>query len=155
MATVKGTACWAHVVKPNTKFDPVYSIDVIVGKEEAEVLELSGLTVKEDDRGLVCVFRRKAFKKDGSPANQPSVVDAKRHPYNGTVGNGSLVNVQYRVYDWTFGNKKGTSADLIAVQVLTLNEYADDTISFEEEDGFEAESVLDSAFENNTPFEAD
>ena len=154
MATVKGMAHWAHLVKPNTKFEPVYSIDVVVDKEQAEVLELAGLNVKEDDRGLVCVFKRKLNKKKGGTNPPPAVVDAKMNPYTGNVGNGSLVQVQYRAYDWTFGNKKGTSADLIAVQVLELNEYADDKIVFEEEDGFEAEAVLDNAFDDDLPLEA-
>jgi len=155
MAVVNGTAYWAHIQKPNTRFDPVYSIDLIVTPEVAQSLEQDGLTVKEDDRGLVCVFKRKAFDKSGKPRPAPAVVDAKKQTFTGAVGNGSVVNVQYRPYEWTFGNKKGVSADLIGVQVLELNEYAEDKIDFEEMEGFETENIMDDNFGDEPPFDED
>ena len=154
MAIVKGTAYWAHVQRANTRFDPVYSIDLIIDQETAEKLEGEGLNVREDDRGVFCVFKRKAEKKDGSPNVKPAVVDAAGNPFTGEVGNGSVVNVQYRPFNWTFGNKKGTGADLIGVQVLELNEYAEDKIQFEEQDGFIASQNVENAFDDS-PFDKD
>lgn len=156
MAIVQGVAYWTHVPKPNTRFEPVYSVDLVVDQETAQKLEQEGLNVKEDDRGLVCVFKRKVYDKNGKERPAPALVDAKKQPFNGTVGNGSTVNVQYRPFAWTFGNKKGISADLIGIQVLELNEYAEDKIDFEEEDGFEAEAVMDEVFgDDDVPFNQD
>ena len=39
------------------------------------------------------------------------------------IGNDSVCNVQYSVRDWEFQGQKGKSAELIAVQVVELNEY--------------------------------
>lgn len=155
MPIAQGTAYWAHVQKPNTRFEPVYSVDLVVDKEVAQELEQQGLNVKEDDRGLVCVIRRKVYDKHGKERPKPKVVDAKKNPFEGAVGNGSLVNVQYRPFKWTYGNKSGVSADLIGVQVLELNEYEDDKIVFEEMDGFEAENVADDTFGDDVPFGED
>lgn len=153
MAVVKGTAYWTHVPKPNTRFEPVYSVDLVVDPDTAQKLEQEGLNVKEDDRGLVCIFKRKVYDRHGKERPAPVLVDAKKQPFNGQVGNGSTVNVQYRPFSWTYGNKKGVSADLIGIQVLELNEYAEDKIDFEELEGFEAENIGDDIFGDDAPFD--
>lgn len=125
MAIVQGTAEWCSVQEPNTTFEPVYCIDVIVDDDTATALEGQGLTVKRDAvdkdgnaRGNVFKVKRKAFRKGGVPNQKPNCVDAKNQPFNDLIGNGSLVNVQYNVFNWEFAGKKGTSADFVGVQVL-------------------------------------
>ena len=60
------------------------------------------------------------------------------------VGNGSIVNIQYRVYDWEFEGDKGTKAELVAVQVIELVEYVGgDHNEFDFADAPDAEDVFD------------
>lgn len=139
MYTTKGTAFWSHLQKANTKFTPRFCIDVILDKEEAEKLEDLGLPLREDDRGIFFCFKRNVENQKGKTQKKPLVVDSKKNIYNGDIGNGSIVRIQFRPFDWSFGGKKGTSADLVAVQVLELVEYGGEDVIIldEEEDGFE------------------
>lgn len=150
--TIKGECMWAHVQTPNTRFEPRWSIDVTLDKESAEQLEAQGLDVREDDRGLFFCFKRKCEGKNNTQKPKPVVVDAKKNIYTGEIGNGSIVKVQYRPYAWSFGGKKGVGADLIAVQVLELNEYGEDKVELDEEEGFET-AVENAAFDDDIKFD--
>lgn len=136
---VKGKAEFASLHQPNTKFSPVYCIDVIVDDDAATTLEGQGLTVKRDatdkngnPRGHVFKVKRNAYRKDGTMNRKPNVVgpDGKT-PFDELVGNGSIVNVQYNPYEWEFAGKKGTSADLVGVQVVEHVPYKGNDSEFE------------------------
>lgn len=151
MAVVQGKAYWASVQSPNTTFDPVYSIDLHVDIDTARKLKAEGLKVKKDDDGnLVVKFKRKAFKKDGSPMSKPTVVDRAKRPLTELIGNGSLVNVSYNVFDWSFGGKSGKSGGLNGVQVLDLIPYESKAA-----DDFEVLEQEDSSFEEGSPADFD
>lgn len=138
MKTIKGTAFWAHLQKPNTRFTPRWCVDLILDPEGVKQLEEDGINVREDDRGLFVTFKRNTETAKGKPQNQPVILDAKKNKYTGDIGNGSTIKVQYRPFNWTFGGKSGVGADLVAVQVLDLVEFGgEDKIVLEEEDGFE------------------
>lgn len=125
MAVVKGTALWAHVANPNTKYDPCWSIDLI--PEDPAVLEefrSKGYKIKTTDDGAEKItFKRKCENSKGQANKPPKLVDAEKNPISALVGNGSVVNVQYR--EWATENKYGSfqGLDLQGVQVLDLVEY--------------------------------
>ena len=134
---IAGTAYWASVITPNTKFDAdgVWTIDVgnldDLNKKKAQK---DGLTVKNkgDEKEDFVTIKRKVRNAKGSLNRQPNVVDANKRLITETmIGNGSKVNVLYEPFEWNFGGKTGVSADLRAVQVTELVPY-----STEEDDAF-------------------
>jgi len=135
MAVAQGKAVWASIQAPNTTYEPVYSIDLVVDKDTAKRLESEGLDVKKKDDELVVKFKRKAFRKDGTPNTKPDVVDAHKQPVTDLVGNGSIVKVAYTPFEWSYAGKSGVTGWLNAVQVLELVPYSSGGVGeFEEEE---------------------
>ena len=135
---ISGTAYWASVINPNTKFDAdgVWTIDVgnldDLNKKKAQK---DGLTVKNkgDEKEDFVTIKRKVRNNKGNLNRQPNVGDANKRLVTETmIGNGSKVNVLYEPFEWNFGGKTGVSADLRAVQVTELVPY-----STEEDDAFD------------------
>jgi hypothetical protein len=137
MPTVEGKAYWASITRPNTTFDPVYQIDVAVDDITAKDFASRGVTVKEDERGKVLKFKRKVERQDGTANPMPRLVDAKKNPIDVLIGNGSIVKVLYKEFEWEFAGKSGRSLDLQAVQVLDLIPYGED---FDIAEGYVAEN---------------
>jgi len=129
MSVLKGNAYWASITSPNTTFDSdgVWTIDVgNLDAKNKKIASNDGLIIKNkgDDRGDFVTIKRKVRRKDGNMNTAPDVVDAQKRKIIGTlVGNGSGVNVLYSTYEWEFGGKTGTSADLRAVQVTNMIPY--------------------------------
>ena len=46
MAIQEGTAYWASVTTPNTNFEPVYTVDLVVSDDVANDFESRGFRVK-------------------------------------------------------------------------------------------------------------
>ena len=46
MAIQEGVAYWANVTTPNTKFEPVYTVDLVISDEVANDFESRGFKVK-------------------------------------------------------------------------------------------------------------
>jgi len=135
---ISGTAYWASVITPNTKFDAdgVWTIDVgnldDLNKKKAQK---DGITVKNkgDEKDDFVTIKRKVRNAKGNLNRQPNVVDANKTLITETmIGNGSKVNVLYEPFEWNFGGKTGVSADLRAVQVTELVPY-----TTEEDDAFD------------------
>lgn len=132
---VRGIAMWASVQSPNTTFDPVYCVDLIVDDENAKAIKNVGLRVKKTEEGNVVKFKRKQFKADKTENEKPVVVDAHKNPFTKLIGNGSEVIVQFSTYEWSNNFGSGVSADLQGVQVIKH-------VPFRVEDGEEFE-VMD------------
>jgi len=122
---IKGIAYWPSVYQPNTTFTPKYCIDLIVDKEGKEQIEAEGIKVvaDEDRGGFLVKFSLNAFRKDGSAANKPEVVDSANEPTDVQFGNGSEVVVMYHPYEWAYVGKSGVKGILDGVQILKLVEY--------------------------------
>ena len=130
MPVLNGKAYWASVVTPNTTFDEdgVYSIDLAVDEENKKSAVSEGLSIKNkgDERGDFVTIKRKATRKDGTQNRAPEIKDNMKRPLEGVlIGNGSNVNVLYRMYDWKWGGNSGKSAELQAIQVVDLVPYVD------------------------------
>lgn len=121
MPVVNGEAKWASIQQPNTTFEPVWSIDVVVDVETAKKLKAEGLPVKKDKDGdIILKCKKKVYRKDQTKNQSPRVVDGNKEPLLDLVGNGSKVNVQYQPYEWNYAGNSGIGAGLVAVQVLEL-----------------------------------
>lgn len=151
---ISGTAYWASVVSPNTTFDPHrWEINVCnLSDETRAMVEEDGLSIKNkgDDRGDFVTIKRNLTRKDGGTNDAPKVVDSNNSPMHNTlIGNGSLVNVKYRPYSWSYSNRKGVSADLMAVQVVDLVEYMADGDFESVEGGYTSGEGSDIPFPTN------
>ena len=144
MAVLEGTAYWASVLAPNTKFEPTYSVNLIVDREIIEEYKSKGFTrqVREmEDIGTALVIKRKVNWKDKKTGQihtrpAPKLFDKAKQPLDCQVGNGSRVKVQFR--EWESGEWKGL--DFQAMQVLDLVEYSStssDGAEFEVEEGLD------------------
>tara|TARA_Y100001938_G_scaffold121119_1_gene168450 strand:+ start:81 stop:494 length:414 start_codon:yes stop_codon:yes gene_type:complete len=123
MAVVNGTAYWASIKTPNTKFEPVYTINLVVDEDTANDFASRGHKIKQMDEGPSIIIKRKVNGPNGMVRTAPRLLDAEKQEVNFSVGNGSKVRVQFNEYEGEnkYGPYKGL--DLQAVQVLDLVEY--------------------------------
>ena len=128
MSVISGQAYWAHVIAPNTKFNPdgEWSIEICnLNAKNKKVAEADGLTIKNkgDERGDFVTLKQYARSKDGS-FRPMTVKDSERNvfPSSKRIGNGASVNASYfpKAYTQYGGGVKGY---LNAVQVVDLVEY--------------------------------
>ena len=123
MAIQEGIAYWASVTTPNTKFEPVYTVDLVVSEDVANDFEAKGYKVKEISNGdevigRAITFKRKVNGPNGMVRQAPKLLDANKNPIDELVGNGSTVRVQYS--EWETSNKYGhfTGLDFQAMHVI-------------------------------------
>ena len=124
---ITGKCHYASVTEPNTKFEPVWTIQVEVNDDNRSVIESAGLNVsnKGDDRGDFVTIKRKVMRKDGTSRQGPIVKDSQNNDWDGKlIANGSTVNVKAIPFEWTYAGKSGVSADLAAIQIINFIEYA-------------------------------
>ena len=127
MAIQEGLAYWASVTTPNTRFEPVYSVDLVVDDEVATDFENRGFKVKtlkinDEEVGKAITIKRKVNGKKG-PRNAPKLYNKNKEQIDVLIGNGSKVKVQYDEWEVSnsFGKFKGL--DFQAMQVLDLISY--------------------------------
>tara|TARA_S200002703_G_C3733658_1_gene225520 strand:+ start:453 stop:887 length:435 start_codon:yes stop_codon:yes gene_type:complete len=138
MATVNGTAYWASITSPNTRFDPVYTVDLVVDEKTADGFRSKGYVVKDKEYGPTIVIKRKVNQANGKVRPAPRLVDKFNKAVDVMVGNGSTVKVQYKEWESNWKGKAFQGLELQAVQILDLVQYdAPDGSEFEveEEDG--------------------
>ena len=123
MAILEGTAYWASITTPNTTFEPVYTVNLVVDDETANEFASRGHKVKQMDEGPAVIIKRKVNGPNGMVRNAPRLIDQNKQDINLAVGNGSQVRVQCSEYEWEYAGKSGKSLDLQAVQVIELIEY--------------------------------
>jgi len=130
MAVLEGKAYWASVTTPNTTFEPVYTVDLVVNDDVANDFEARGfkvkdLSVKDENGGQTPVGRALTIKRkvngpNGMVRNAPKLFDKDKNTMDDVVGNGSTVKVQYN--EWETDNKFGSfkGLDFQAMQVIDL-----------------------------------
>jgi hypothetical protein len=123
MAILEGTAYWASITTPNTTFEPVYTVNLVVDNETANEFASRGHTVKQMDEGPALIVKRKVNGPKGMVRPAPRLFDKDKQEISTAVGNGSQVRVQFNEYDWEYAGKQGKGLDLQAVQILNLVEY--------------------------------
>jgi hypothetical protein len=139
MAIQEGIAYWANVTVPNTKFEPVYTVDLVIDDEVANNYESRGfkvktLTVNDEVVGRSINIKRKVNGPNGMVRKSPKLLDRNKEPIDEQVGNGSRVKVQFN--EWEVENKYGTfkGLDFQAMQVIDL-------ISYKSVDGEEFDAI--------------
>lgn len=143
MALVKGVAYWASITTPNTNFEPVYTVNLVVDDAIAKDFEERGFSVKEKEEGPTLVFKRKVKNKNGGDNKVPVLIDKFKNPIDVQVGNGSEVVVQYEEWESNYKGKEFKGLDLKGVQVLSLVEYgAPDGSEFEAFESDDAEEFV-------------
>lgn len=183
MTTPVGVAVYPALTRPDTKFDELgqYKGDVRIPVEEAKSMmakladifknhtgkapSKSGNTmwdVEEDDDGNPTgnvIFKIRVKNKINRRGDlwdrKPALFDAKLKPLSGVnPWGGTEMRVNFDVYPWDAGGKKGVSLQLIAVQVINLVEggsSADATAyGFGEEEGFTADTTVEDQFSEET-----
>ena len=65
----EGTAYWASVTTPNTRFEPKYTIDLVVDEDTAEQLRTSGITIKDKEETKLFHKKIKAMYTQPTPQN--------------------------------------------------------------------------------------
>jgi hypothetical protein len=120
MAIVSGTAYWASVTTPNTTYEPVYTVNLVVDDETAESFKSKGYSVKDMDEGQALVIKRKVNGPNGMVRQAPKLVDSAKNPLDERVGNGSKVKVQYKEWESVWKGKTFKGLDFQAMQVLDL-----------------------------------
>lgn len=123
-----------------------WELTVQADKKRDKELSEFGNTKEGFDKGTVKInLKKKALKKDGSPAAPVRVVDASKNPLDPKViGNGSVGNVMLMLKDYEIKapngkvTKSGTTVTLTAVQVTNLVKYEaknSNFVDFDEEEG--------------------
>ena len=123
MAVLEGTAYWDFVTSPNTKFEPTYSVNLVVDNETASDFEDRGFTVKQMDEGPAVVIKRKVNGPNGMIRKAPILVDRSLKEVDVNVGNGSKVKVKYKEWESTWNGRQFKGLDFVKMQIIDLVEY--------------------------------
>lgn len=123
MAVLQGKAYWACVTTPNTTYEPVYSVNLVVDDETAEQFRNDGYTVKDMEEGPALVIKRRVNGPNGLVRQAPKLMDKAKNEISVAVGNGSEVKVQYKPWETDYRGKKFKGLDFQAMQVLNLIAY--------------------------------
>lgn len=107
---------------------------------------------KDDEGRIIMKFKQKAVitKKDGSKIQvKVRQFDSKGKPIDVNIGRDSVIKVSFSANPYYMPSTRtcGLSLRLLAVQVVTLNEFGDASASsygFEEEEGYNGEESEDS-----------
>ena len=138
----EGTAYWASVTTPNTRFEPKYTIDLVVDEDTAEQLRTSGLTIKDKEEGPTVTMKRNVNGPNGMVRRAPRLIDRNKEELDCLVGNGSKVRVQYKEWEVNRYGKNFKGLDLMAVQVLDLVSYNGAGDEFDVEESLEESDEL-------------
>tara|TARA_R100001086_G_scaffold181926_1_gene101263 strand:+ start:774 stop:1202 length:429 start_codon:yes stop_codon:yes gene_type:complete len=142
MALVEGVAYWASVTTPNTTYQPVYTVNLVVSDDIAKDFQSRGFTVKDMDEGPALLIKRKVNGPNGMVRSAPKLLDKNKQPLNVSVGNGSKVRVQYKEWESTWNGTLYKGLDFQAMQVLELVEYASpDGAEFDIVDGEDGDEL--------------
>jgi hypothetical protein len=140
MAILQGAAYWVSATTPNTTYDPVYSVNLVVDQEVADDFKSRGFTVKQMEEGPALVIKRKVNGPNGMVRPAPRLVDQYKNPLDARVGNGSSVKVQYKEWQSDWKGQTFYGLDFQAMQVIDLIEVGSpDGAEFGIEDEMEDE----------------
>ena len=120
---VEGTAYWASIKEPNTTYEPMYTINLVVDEETANDFASRGHKIKQHDEGPAIVIKRKVNGPNGIVRPAPRLLDESKQEVTTAVGNGSKVRVQFNEYAGEGKYGPYTGLDLQAVQIVDLVPY--------------------------------
>lgn len=126
LVTVKGTVYWAFLTKVND-MSGSYQVDIGQLSDKAvKALEAIGITANfKDEQGFYVTCKSK---------NTIRAYDTDHDEIHDIIGNGSKCLAKIGAYDWTFKNKKGTSASLKSFVITDLVAYEGAAADIDEEE---------------------
>ncbi len=124
MAIVQGTAYWASIKRPNTTYEPVYSVNLVVDEETASDFKRRGFTIKDMNEGPAIIIKRKVNGGPKGTREPPKLYDRMKNEIDVEVGNGSKVKVSYREWEMDRAGQHYQGLEFIALQVLDLVPYS-------------------------------
>jgi len=145
--TLKGQAQWARVFEDNrdmqgfegayVEFDGAYTIDVVLDKENKQILKDSGSAKKgkfDDDGNFSVKFVRKHKDRFDWASGAPQVTKADGTAWSfeddGSLGNGSEIEVELSVY--TTAYRPGTRLESVKVlKAVEIEERVSDEESWD------------------------
>tara|TARA_R110000744_G_scaffold8984_1_gene29244 strand:- start:4197 stop:4610 length:414 start_codon:yes stop_codon:yes gene_type:complete len=118
---VRGTSMWARVLEgsPN-ELSGKYQVDVChLDNDIVSELTERGVSIKNDeDRGDYVTAKG---------VRPPRIMDASKRTWSGAnIGNGSIIKISAKPYDWNFKGKSGVGLGLNQMMVVKLVEFAED-----------------------------
>lgn len=112
---------WASVQEPN-EMSGKYQVDAVeLTDAQVKEFENAGCNVQTCDRDGDDNRGRFVTLKSTRPIK---VVDMDKKELDCLVGNGSICNIAWNPFSWTFQKKSGISAGLGALQVVDLVAYS-------------------------------
>ena len=123
---VEGTAYWASIRQPNTTFEPMYTINLVVDDEIAKDFASRGHSIREMEEGPAIVIKRKVNGPNGMTRKAPRLLDNDKNDVDVLIGNGSTVAVTLSVYDTRRKSIVGTRLDRVKVLEHVLPPSNDD-----------------------------
>lgn len=139
MAIVEGTAYWASVKRPNTTYEPVYSVNLVVDDTTAADFKRRGFKIKDMDEGPAIIIKRKVNGGPKGTREPPKLYDRMKNEIDVEVGNGSKVKVQYREWEMDRAGKTYQGLEFLAMQVIDLVPYSSGGVG----DEFDVEESLE------------
>jgi hypothetical protein len=120
MSVLQGALYWASITNPNTTYEPVYSVNVIVDEDTATDFKKRGFRIKDMDEGPALVIKRKVSGPNGMTRAAPKLFDKSKNEVDVSVGNGTIGKVQYKEWEVVRQGETYRGLDLQAVQILDL-----------------------------------
>ena len=133
MPVQEGLAYWASVTTPNTRYQPKYTVNLIVDDATADTFKDRGFTVKDMEQGPALIIRRNVDGPNGMVRSAPKLFDRMKNTIDVSVGNGSRVKVQYKEWEKNNNGQLFKGLDFQALQVLELVEFQGDGSELEAE----------------------
>lgn len=130
---IEGIAYWASVTSPNTTYEPVYTVNLVISDNDADRLRSEGIKVVDKEEGPTVVIKRKVNGPNGMIRKAPKLIDRNREALNCKVGNGSKVKVQYKPWEVERQGTTYKGLDFQGMQVINLVTYNVDGDEFEVE----------------------
>ena len=124
MSVYEGMAMWASITTPNTRFEPKYTIDLVVDDETASQLKSEGYNVKDMEEGPTITIKRNVSGPNEMIRKAPALMDKNKNVLDCLVGNGSKVRVQAKPWKMNKNGQAFQGLELQAVQVIDLVQYS-------------------------------
>ena len=132
MAIISGKAYFAKLDTPENPFGDrkKYSINILLDDDKKlKAMKKEGFHIKKEDDyhpSPYMVIYTYEKTTNGKPLHKPRIFDPQKNiidsSISNNIGNGSIVNVSYKKFDYDVGGNKGSRPILKDVQLVELKD---------------------------------
>ena len=132
MAIISGKAYFAKLDAPENPFGDrkEYSINILLDDDKKlKAMKKEGFHIKKEDDyhpSPYMVIYTYEKTTNGKPLHKPRIFDTQKNiidsSISNNIGNGSIVNVSYKKFDYDVGGNKGSRPILKDVQLVELKD---------------------------------